>query len=206
MSITLDSDRIASLIVWDGEAIDYSEEDIAKHGLTTTYVVICDNHGNGCTVEMFDCDNRTIGRTEVREIRRFLRGLPYVVDWEDMWEKGDTNYTDTSYRLMWSKEGLGDDEVFNDLNELRASFRSGCKSRLKQSKTGTAVVPVIPESRYEDYIKDGWRDYDQCCWVNRDWADDYGDLPTGAYYGDLNGYAMNITPKGRLGRTMVKFT
>lgn len=209
MSIALDSDRIASLLVWDnGQAIDYSEEDIVKHGLTTTYEVICDNHASRCTVEIFNEDNKHIGCTDVGEVRRFLRGLPYVVDWQSIWEKGETNYKDMSYRLMWSNEGLGEDEMFGDLNALRTSFRAECKQRLirYKTKTASAVVPVIPDNRYKEYVEKVWTDYDQCCWVNHAWANDYSDLPVGPYYSDLNGYARNITSAGRLGRTMVKFT
>lgn len=132
-----------------------------------------------------------------------------VEEWKSLWERDDKANRDSKYRLMWSKDGLGEDEIFDDLDVLRASFKESCKDRLckyKLDHNGYANVPVIPESKYEQYAAGSWYDYDSCCWVNREWAADYGGLRPGAYFGDLNGYAKNITDKGRLGRTRVKFT
>ena len=112
--------------------------------------------------------------------------------WEPMWERNDKANRDSKYRLMWSKDDLGEDETFDDLDVLRASFRENCKTRLKTYKNdpkGYANVPVIPESMYEKYVAGSWYYYDSCCWVNLEWAADYGGLRPGAYFGDLNGYA-----------------
>lgn len=74
MSITLDSDRIVSLLLWDEDsnAIPYTEEDIAKHGLTTTYEVICDNYSDECEVDFYDVDDGYIGSAFVGEIRAYI--------------------------------------------------------------------------------------------------------------------------------------
>ncbi len=130
-------------------------------------------------------------------------------DWKPMWERDDKANRDSKYRLMWSKDGLGEDEIFDDLDVLRASFRDNCKTRLETYKNdpkGYANVPVVPEGMYEQYAAGSWYDYDSCCWVNQEWASDYGGLRAGAYFGDLNGYSRNITCKGRLGRVYAKFT
>ena len=132
-----------------------------------------------------------------------------VEEWKSLWERDDKANRDFKYRLMWSKDDLGEDETFDDLDVLRASFRENCKNRLvayKNNPKGYANVPVIPESKYEQYAAGSWYNYDSCCWVNQEWAWGYHSLAIGAYFSDLNGYARNITAKGRLGRTMVKFT
>lgn len=128
--------------------------------------------------------------------------------WRSMWERNDRVGRAKAYFLLWSKAGLGVDARFDDLDTLRLVFSRECPVRLAQYKTrdDAAVVPVVPADKYEAYLAHTWYDADDCCWVSREWANDYYSLRTGPYFADLNGYARNITPAGRLGRTMVKFT
>lgn len=43
-------------------------------------------------------------------------------DWKSMWERADNGNETVRYHLMWSKDGLGEDEAFDTLAELRAAF------------------------------------------------------------------------------------
>lgn len=72
---TLDSDKIASLLVWAGDdAIDYPEEEIDGYGLSLILEIICDNYKSDAQVDLFDIDCKCIGSVTVGEIREYIAG------------------------------------------------------------------------------------------------------------------------------------
>ena len=72
---TLESDQICSLVVWaDGAAIDYSQEDIDRHGLKVLYELICENRSDDCEVTLYDIDDEEIETVTVGDIREFIYG------------------------------------------------------------------------------------------------------------------------------------
>lgn len=71
----LDSDKICSLFVWENvTAIEYTQEDIDRHGLTTVYEMICDNYPDEYKVTLYDINDEEIETVTVGDIREFVYG------------------------------------------------------------------------------------------------------------------------------------